>query len=215
MTADTIENAAEPTERARPAEHLEAAGAVEAPGAGGAAPVASSEPADPARPIPYARPAGFDSPQKWHTLPSLNPAVAALYHFITFGLFSLFHYQSLHDRLPKNRKDDPSAARAIGFMFIPVFNLWWMFFASLRLLERIDEQRRLAGLREWPLKALCVSMLVMLLIPYVNVFSLLVVHPVFIASLQASINELVKATEGRGETYAAEASVIRRSGAVP
>lgn len=156
---------------------------------------AEPAPADAVRLLPYARPAGFDAPQRWHTLPAMNPALAAVYHLITFGLFGLFHYQSLHDRLPKNRKDDPSAARAIGFMFIPLFDLWWMFFANLRLLERIDEQRRLAGLREWPLKALCVSMLVMLLIPYVNVFSLLIVHPVYIASLQASINELCRATE--------------------
>jgi hypothetical protein len=148
----------------------------------------------PAAPLSYAQPAGFGILQDWHTLPTFDPMLAAVYHVITVGFFSLFHFQMMHDRLPKNRPSDPSAAKAIGFMFIPFFNLGWMFFIQLRLIDRIDEQRRLAGLPERPLKALCIAMLVMLFIPYVNVFSFVIVHPIYLASLQSSVNELCKAT---------------------
>ena len=151
----------------------------------------------PVAPLTYESPAGFGSPQNWHSLPSFNPALAGIYHVITLGFFSLFHFQLMHDRLPKNRPNDPSSAKAIGFMFIPIFNLWWMFFIQLRLLERIDEQRRLAGLPERPLKGLCLAMLVMLFIPYVNILSFLLVHPIYLTSLQASINELCQATAER------------------
>ncbi|HET6248261.1 MAG TPA: hypothetical protein VFE47_11230 [Tepidisphaeraceae bacterium] len=144
----------------------------------------------PVQPLAYASPAGFNTPQKWHALGVFNPILAACCHILTLGFFTLFHFQLMHDQLPKNRPDDPSSGRAIGFMFIPFYNLYWMFFSQLRLLKRIDEQRRLAGLPNRSLRGLCIAMLVMLCIPYINFISFFIVHPVYICLLQTSVNEL-------------------------
>ena len=145
---------------------------------------------EPLQPIPYARPAGFDSPLAWPRAGHFNPVLAAACHVMTFGFFTLFHFQLMHDQLPRNRPDDPSSGRAIGMMFVPFYNLYWMFFIQLRLLDRIEEQRRLAGLPNRSLRGLCIAMLVMLLIPYVNVISFFIVLPVYVALLQNSVNEL-------------------------
>jgi hypothetical protein len=102
-------------------------------------------PAQPLAALPYADPAGYGTPQHWHTLAVFNPVLAAVCHVMTLGFFSLFHFQLMHDRLPQNRRDDPSSTRAIGLMFVPLFNSYWMFFIQLRLLDRINEQRQLAG----------------------------------------------------------------------
>ena len=75
--------------------------------------------------------------------PRLEPfpvAASVLLHFITLGLFSFFHLNLLHGKLPKVRPDDPSAGKAIGFMFIPFFNFYWVFFSYNRLCLRVDEQ---------------------------------------------------------------------------
>ena len=43
------------------------------------------------------------------------------------------------------KPDDPSAGKAIGFLFIPIFNLYWTFVVWLRLVDRINFQFRLRG----------------------------------------------------------------------
>ena len=133
-----------------------------------------------------------------HTLTSFNPVGALFLHWVTFGLFSIIYHQMKHDALPRVRADDPSAGKAIGFMFIPFFNLWyWNFFANLRLCDRINEQRRIAGLPDGAPRGMALAYAICMAIPY---FNLLIGFPIMGAiyhtMLQSSVNELVRATRG-------------------
>ena len=82
--------------------------------------------------------------QATHTLEKGSNVAAAviILHFLTFGLFSFFFHACKHGRLPMVRHDDPSTGKAIGFMFIPFYNWYWIFFANLRLCDRINEHAK-------------------------------------------------------------------------
>lgn len=62
-----------------------------------------------------------------HQLTQFSVLAVLLLHFLTCGVFSFIWLNLMHGRLPKVRKDDPSAAMAIGFCFIPFYNLYWIF----------------------------------------------------------------------------------------
>jgi len=64
---------------------------------------------------------------------------------ITWGIFGTVYLQLKQSQLPAVKPDDPSAAKAIGFMFIPLFNLYWYFVVWKRLVDRINFQYRLRG----------------------------------------------------------------------
>jgi hypothetical protein len=110
----------------------------------------------------------------------------------------------MHDRLPKLRRDDPSGFVAVALSFVPVLNLIWFFFSFRRLCVRINEQRRFAGLPETAPQTLAVIVATLLLCGAVSTIlpltgwvllgtTVWVLIPVFIAVLQASVNELVTA----------------------
>ena len=122
------------------------------------------------------------------------PVVAVvLLHFFTCGLFSFFWLNLMHGKLPKVRPDDPSAGRAIGFCFIPFFNLYWIFFSYRRLCVRIDEQRELYGLPPSNLKGLATTACIFQIIPYLNIFiGYTIMTPLFLGKMQSSVNELVR-----------------------
>ena len=121
-------------------------------------------------------------------------AACVVFHFLTLGLFTLIRLGLQHGRMPRLRWDDPSAGRAIGFMFIPFYNLYWMFFMYRRLCDRVDEQRWMRGLPPSRLRGLVTGALICQLIPYANYVSLLILMPIFLGKMQASINELVRVT---------------------
>lgn len=64
---------------------------------------------------------------------------------ISFGIFGTVYLQLKQSKLPVVKPDDPSAGKAIGFMFIPLFNLYWYFVVWRRLGDRINFQYRLRG----------------------------------------------------------------------
>ena len=64
---------------------------------------------------------------------------------ITVGIFGTIYLQLKQDKLPTVKPDDPSAGKAIGFMLIPLFNLYWYFVVWRRLVDRINFQYRLRG----------------------------------------------------------------------
>src|SRR5258708_7210986 len=45
-----------------------------------------------------------------------------LLNVFTLGLFPLIHFGLMHDQLPRAAHNDPTAAKAIGFSFIPYFH---------------------------------------------------------------------------------------------
>jgi hypothetical protein len=98
----------------------------------------------------------------------------------------------MHGKLPQNRRDDPSAGKAIGFCFIPFFNLYWFFFTYLRLYDRIDEQRSLHGLPPAGVKPLAVIALIFGIIPYIGILSQIFLFPIFFGILQSKVNDLAR-----------------------
>jgi Protein of unknown function (DUF2510) len=80
-----------------------------------------------------------------HTLTSFPAWLAVVLHILTLGIFSVFFFLSKHNSFPRVKPDDPSAGKAIGFMFIPFFNLYWQFVAWPRFVQRLNFQFRLRG----------------------------------------------------------------------
>ncbi len=115
-------------------------------------------------------------------------------HFITLGLFTLIYFGLKHSQLPIIRHDDFGARRAIGFMFIPFFNLYWQFRFWLRLVDRVNFQSRLAGLRPTISRGLMLATIIVGLIPAVNAAALLVMYPICIVQIQRACNELAEAS---------------------
>jgi hypothetical protein len=64
---------------------------------------------------------------------------------ITFGIFPTIYLQLKQSKLPVVKADDPRAGKAIGFMLIPFFNIYWYFVVWPRLVDRINFQYRLRG----------------------------------------------------------------------
>jgi hypothetical protein len=137
-----------------------------------------------------------------HTLAAFPVASLVLLHYVTAGVFSIIYLGLLHERMPRLRRDDPSATVAIGLCFVPIFNLYWIFFNFHRLCVRINEQRRFAGLRpnapQWlaiPVGVFfaCGMAASFFTASGLNVWGAIgaVVMPVFAALVQQSVNGLV------------------------
>ena len=121
---------------------------------------------------------------------------AILLHFATMGLFSLIYFGSMHSKLPMVKHDDFGARRAIGFSFIPFFNLYWVFRFWLRLFDRVNLQMRLRGLRPAVSKRFMLATVIVSLIPGANLASL-VVHPICIERMQDTCNRIVPEASGQ------------------
>jgi hypothetical protein len=127
-----------------------------------------------------------------HQLTTFPVAVAVLLHFVTFGIFTLLWLNLMHGKMCRVRDDDPSAGKAVGFCFIPFFNLYWIFFTYRRLCLRIDEQRDLYGLQPSNLCGFATTACIFQIIPYINfLLGYTIITPIFIGMMQSSINQLV------------------------
>ncbi len=114
-----------------------------------------------------------------------------LLNVLTLGLFPLIHFGLIHSRLPRAAHNDPSAGKAIGFQFIPYFNLYWVFFNSLRLCDRLTLQFRLRGIRKRAPRGLALAACICSVIPYVNlVIALPILWTVTVCVLQSRVNRV-------------------------
>lgn len=126
----------------------------------------------------------------------------AVFLSIFVPFFSLIFYGIVHGQLPRRRSDDPTTGKAIGFMFIPFFNIYWMCFFWVRLCTRINDEQMRVGQPPTAPRGLIIAMLWMMLgmfIPLLNILVMLalaVMSIVFIAQLQGSLNSLARATRG-------------------
>jgi hypothetical protein len=106
-----------------------------------------------------------------------------------------------HGNLPKVRDDDPSVAKAIGFLFIPFFNLYWAFFVWLRLIDRLNEAREVVGQEPDLPRGLMKNALIIQVISIplvfcagVGVLGLIaagVMHLIAMAQIQGKVNEIM------------------------
>jgi hypothetical protein len=75
----------------------------------------------------------------------MAPWVVVVLSAVTIGIFGSVYLQLKQDRLPVVKPNDPSAVKAIGFLFIPFFNIYWYFVVWPRLVDRLNFQYRLRG----------------------------------------------------------------------
>ena len=150
--------------------------------------------------VGYATPSGMGGPPALqHQLTEFSTALVVILHIVTFGIFSLFYWTLIHGKFPKNRPDDPSGGKALGFCFIPVFNFYWCFFVFVRLIDRINEQRTARALPPVG-KGLILTWLIVgilgLFSAYLSVIGL-IIGCVALGMLQSSINEIVRVGVGQ------------------
>lgn len=117
-------------------------------------------------------------------------ALVVLLTVITLGVFGLIWVNLQHGRLPRVRPDDPTAGQAIGYLFIPVYGLYWVFHTHLRLCDRLDEARRAAGLPDKSLRLLTIATCTLLVAPLGYVGCALLFYPILAGMVQSSVNEV-------------------------
>jgi hypothetical protein len=128
-----------------------------------------------------------------HGLRSTFPtAVAVLLHFLTIGIFTVIFHGLKHSALPPIRHDDFRAGKAIGFLFIPFFNLYWQFVFWQRLADRINFQFRLRGLPDPVTRGLVTTSCVLTVIPYIGILNWLIIAPIVSGQIQSASNRLVE-----------------------
>jgi hypothetical protein len=128
-----------------------------------------------------------------HTIEPFPVWLLGILNVLTLGLMPLIHFSMLHNRLPRASQNDPSAARAFWFHFIPYFNLYWVFFSALRLCDRLTLQLRLRGLPDRAPRGLLLAACVIQVIPYVNlVIGIPIMWTIAVCMLQSTVNRVAR-----------------------
>jgi hypothetical protein len=134
---------------------------------------------------------------------------------LTFGLFPVIHFGRLHDRLPRAQSNDPSSSKAIGFQFIPYYNLYWIFFSALRLCDRLSLQLKLRGLPKRAPRGLVLTACIFSVIPYVNLITLPILWTIAACRLQSTVNRIAELSPAQWDaTLAMLPSPAFRDGAI-
>lgn len=121
-----------------------------------------------------------------------SPWLAVFLNIITLGLFSFFKYGFQHDYLPIIKKNDFWSWKAIWFMFIPIFNFYWMFVLRIKLANRINLQYKVRN-KAFPIsKWLVIITLILTFVPYVNYIAIFILQSIVVYQIQTAINGLVE-----------------------
>lgn len=150
----------------------------------------------------FVAPAELSQTGRRHSLTEFPVLAVVALNCVTGGLFALIHLNMMHDRMPRLRPDDPSGLKALGLCFVPIVNIYWVFFTFHRLCLRINEQRRFHGLADSAPGgvALAVALLTAcaLATPWIHTTGVVllgvlgfVLLPVFAAMVQSAVNELI------------------------
>jgi hypothetical protein len=123
-----------------------------------------------------------------------------LVHLLTLGAASPFLLARKYAFLPLVRADDFSTGKAVGFLFIPFFNLYWVFIVCRRLVDRLTLQVKIWGLPSAPSKALATvvaAIWCVAAIPYLGSLfwfaNYVALWPIYLGQVQATCNRLALA----------------------
>ena len=126
-------------------------------------------------------------------------AGAVILGIVTVNIFAVIYYGLKHSMLPKIKMDDFGAGRAIGFLFIPFFNFYWIFMFWMRLADRINLQFRLRGEAPPVSRGLATAIPILTLtsfIPFVGIATsltnLFILVPVIGSQIQNASNRLAE-----------------------
>jgi len=126
-----------------------------------------------------------------HGLERLPVWAVGLLHFFSFGLFSLIWFGIQQGKMPRLTNNDPTAGQAIGYQFIPFFNLYWIFFSPMRLGDRVTFQYRLRGLDDGGGKGIMLASAIVSVIPYIGMLSFFTLWLISACVVQHKINKLI------------------------
>jgi hypothetical protein len=129
---------------------------------------------------------------KQHSLTRFPTWLVVVLHFLTLGLFTLIYQGLKFSKLPEVKQDDFGAGKAIGYMFIPFFGLYWVFRFALSLTDRLNFQFRLRGERPPISRGLTMASAIVYVIPYVDLISLVFLMPIVAGQWQAATNRLAE-----------------------
>jgi hypothetical protein len=127
---------------------------------------------------------------KRHTLTPFPTWLVVVLHFLTFGLFTLIYHGLKLSKLPLVKENDFTAGKGIGFMFIPLFNLYWVFRFVLGVTDRLNFQFKLRGQAPPISRGLALTSCIVYLIPYVGLVSFLILMPIVSGVWQSAANRL-------------------------
>lgn len=126
-----------------------------------------------------------------HDLRTFSVPLAIVLHFVTFSLYSIIDCGLKHGRLPLIKRDDFGAGKAIGFLFIPIFSLYWVFVFWLRLTDRINFQFKLRQMDPPIPRGLALATSIFFVIPYLGfVVNFFILVPIMLSKIQKAANTL-------------------------
>lgn len=128
---------------------------------------------------------------KRHSMFTTFPvALVVILHFFTIGIFTTIFMGLKHSKLPLIKQNDFSGGKAIGFLFIPFFNIYWFFVFWIRLADRINFQFRLRNQPNAVSRGLVITTLIIAIIPYLGLISGLILVPIIAGQIQSACNKL-------------------------
>jgi hypothetical protein len=136
-------------------------------------------------------------------------AGAVLLDIFTCGIFGLIYYGIVHGNLPKVSRNDIGTGQAIGYSFIPYFNLYWAFRFWMGLADRVNLQTRLSGSGAPPVsRNLAMTACILALgglIPYLGFLVVIggfVCREIMISQVQTAINRIAAGGMGGAPGFA-------------
>ena len=116
--------------------------------------------------------------------------VGIILHYLTFGIFTFINLGFKHDYFPKLNKDDFGAGKAIGFLFIPFYNFYWIFKFYIELGKKINFQFKIRGFNPPVTIGFLRFSLIILFIPFVNILCFTILVPIVYSIIQSNVNKL-------------------------
>lgn len=129
---------------------------------------------------------------KQHSLEHFPTWLVVVLHILTFGLFTVVYQGLKLSKLPIVKHDDFTAAKGIGFNFIPFYNLYWVFRFVLAVTDRLNFQFRLRGYPPPISRQLALASCIVHIIPYVNIVGWLILEPIVAGQWQSATNTIVR-----------------------
>lgn len=121
----------------------------------------------------------FDKQEQYYTVSTICIilGVLCLLLFLIFNFIMLFRNWKVIEK--SKNLPTKTAGQAVGFMFIPYFNLYWMFIAHGKMADGQQQFMEQAGIHipTPPNKGLAIAYCVCMLIPFVNFVAILVLGP--------------------------------------
>lgn len=127
---------------------------------------------------------------KRHALTPFPTWLTVLLHFLTLSLFTLVYHGLKLSKLPLVKHNDFTAGKGIGFMFIPLFNIYWVFRFVLAVTDRLNFQFKLRGQAPPISRGLALTSCIVYVIPYVGLISWAILMPIVSGQWQSATNRL-------------------------